>query len=144
MNLLPNEIDIDITNNSGIGLTNYRIYKIDKDLWGNSQMISIFLEDISSIEVKYKNYIILLILAVIVVLYGFFESHGDLLYSLGLAGLLVLIWFVTRKHVISIASNGGAVRDNLIAGIGKDSISKFIDQVSLAKFNRVNDLHKII
>ncbi len=54
MKLLPNEEKLITSNEDRIILTNFRITKRD-EIWGKSYRISIFLEDISSIEVHFKS-----------------------------------------------------------------------------------------
>ena len=71
MKLLPNEEKLITSNEDKIVLTNHRIQMTDS-FWGQSFTISIFLEDISSIEIKYKSNILLLILGAICVLGGFY------------------------------------------------------------------------
>jgi len=147
MKLLPNEEKVLTSNEDKIILTNYRIQMTDSE-WGQSFNISIFLEDISSIEVKYKSYIFLLILAVICVLGGFYlaSQHGgssSLIGGLVLGGIFFAIWWFTRKHVISISSDGGSSLSFLVTGMNDEIISDFIYKLSLAKYIRVNQLQKI-
>lgn len=61
MKLLPNENKLLTLNEDKIILTNLRIQMTDS-VWGQSFSISIFLEDISSIESKYKSNIVQLII----------------------------------------------------------------------------------
>ena len=61
MKLLQNEEKLITSEEDRMILTNYRITKRD-EIWGKSYKISIFLEDISSIEVHFKSNIVFLII----------------------------------------------------------------------------------
>ena len=147
MKLLPNEEKVLTSNDDKIILTNYRIQMMDKE-WGQAFNISIFLEDISSIEVKYKSHIYLLIIGIICVLAGFYmggqhSGSNSLIGGLVLGGIFIAIWWFTRSHVISIGSDGGSSLNFLVTGMSEDAINDFTDKLSLAKYNRVNLLQKI-
>ena len=73
MTLLPNEAKIITSDDEKIILTNHRIQMTDS-VWGQSFFICIFLEDISSITIKYKSNIIFIILTA--VFHSFF-SRGS-------------------------------------------------------------------
>ena len=109
MNLLPNEEKLVSSNEDKIILTNHRIHLRDS-VWGQSFTISIFLEDISSIEIKYKSNIVFMILGVICILGGFYAAGqgGNLLGGIVIGGIFLALWWFTRKHVVSVSSNGGS------------------------------------
>ena len=147
MKLLPNEEKLITSNADKIILTNHRIQMTDS-VWGQSFTISIFLEDISSMEIKYKSNILFIILGVICVLGGVYTAgqHGGseaMIGGLVLGGIFFALWWFTRKHIISISSDGGASLNFMVQGMGKDKIADFIHNVSLAKQTRVNQLHKV-
>jgi hypothetical protein len=147
MKLLPNEEKLITSNADKIILTNHRIQMTDS-VWGQSFTVSIFLEDISSIEIKYKSNILLIILGVICVLGGFYmagQSRGSegMIGGLVLGAIFFAIWWFTRKHIISIASDGGASLNFMVQGMGDEKINDFIHNVSLAKQTRVNQLAKL-
>lgn len=147
MKLLSNEEILLTSNSDKLILTNYRIQMNEKS-WGQSFSIGIFLEDISSIEVKYKSNMIMLLLGILSVLAGFYlsgKNSGDdeMLAGILIGGLLILIWWYSRKHIVSISSKGGAKLNFMVQGMGDEKISDFIHKVSLAKQNRVNQLGRI-
>jgi hypothetical protein len=147
MKLLPNEEILVSSNSDKLILTNHRIQLTEKS-WGQSFSIGIFIEDISSIEVKYKSNTILLLVGILCVLVGFYmsgKSNGneEMLGGIFLGGILILIWWLSRKHVVSITSNGGAKLNFMVQGMGDEKISDFVHNVSLAKQTRVNQLAKI-
>ena len=112
MKLLPNEERLLTSNEEKVIVTNFRIQMTDKE-WGQSFNIGIFLEDISSIEVKYSSHIILILIGIICVLGGFYlgGQHGSgeaLTIGIVFGGIFFAAWWFTRKHIISISSDGGA------------------------------------
>lgn len=147
MRFLPNEEKLITSNKDKIILTNYRIQMTDR-VWGQSFTISIFLEDISSIEIKYKSNILLLLLCTICVLGGLYiagQSNGieGMLGGVILGGIFFAMWWFTRKHIISISSDGGSSLNFIVQGMGDEKIHDFVHNVSLAKQARVNQLAKL-
>lgn len=146
MKLLPNEEKLITSNKDKIILTNHRIQMTDS-VWGQSFTISIFLEDISSLEIKYKSYILFIILGVICLYGGVYmagqEESEAMIGGLVLGGIFFALWWFPRKHIISISSDGGASLNFMVQGMGDDKIADFIHNVSLAKQTRVNQLHKL-
>ncbi len=112
MKLLPNEEQLFISKNKKMILTNHRVQMVESE-WGQSSSITIFLEDISSIEKKFKSDIWLLILAPLIILSGFFlgsfyVSEIATLAGIALGFLCLGIWWATRKRLISISSKSPA------------------------------------
>ena len=142
MKLLPNEEKLITSNEDKIVLTNHRIQMTDS-FWGQSFTISIFLEDISSIEIKYKSNILLLILGAICVLGGFYMGFKGMPLGLVLGGIFFAVWWFTRKHIISISSDGGSSLNFMVQGMGDEKINDFVHNVSVAKQTRVNQLAKL-
>jgi len=151
MKLLPNEEKLVTSNEDKIFLSNHRIQMTDS-AWGQSFTISIFLEDISSIEIKYKSNILLLILGAICVLGGFYMGGFNFIQGRGgegmisglvVGGIFFAIWWFTRKHIISISSDGGSSLKFMVQGMGDDKINDFVHNVLLAKQTRVNQLAKL-
>jgi len=138
MELLANEKTILTSNNNRVVLTDHRIIINDERL-GQAYGITIFLEDISSIENSYKSKLIYLILAGIIFIGTMYLRMGS--YGL-LGGLLFLfLWFVTRKHMIVISSNGGSSADILATYVSKQGVKEFIHQVVKAKAERIQMLN---
>lgn len=147
MKLLPNEEKLIVSNQDKIILTDHRIQMTDR-IMGQSYTISIFLEDISSIEIKYKSDTLLLVSGVICVLFALFLG-GEVGGSVGLLGfvlgiILVALWWFNRKHIVSISSKGGSALNFTVQGMGDEKIHDFIHNVSIAKQKRVNHLHQNI
>jgi len=118
----------------------------DKE-WGHSYNITIFLEDISSIEVKYSSLIIALIIAIIAGLFGLMylvnsqNSYGGpnfQVISFIISAFFFIIYMVSRTHLVSISSNGGKPLNFKVNGMKKDIIEDFIYKVQEAKIQRSN------
>jgi len=139
MNLLPNEEKLITSDNNNIVLTNYRIQMTDSE-WGQSFSISIFLENISSIEIKYKSSIILLILGAISAIASIYLKNPE---GFIICAILFAAYWFTRKHIISISSDGGSSLTFLVQGMDDEKINDFVHNVSLAKQTRVNQLYKL-
>ena len=146
MKLLPNEVILLSSNEDKVILSNHRIEMTETKM-GKSYNISIFLEDISSMEVKFNSYIILLIIGIIIVLAGIVltkQTDGaSVIAGVLLGGVLIWLWWSSRKHIIKIASKGGSVLNFMTEGMSSDKINDFIYEVSMAKLKRLNQLVKI-
>ena len=137
MKKLTNEETIITSNANKIILTNYRVYMKDKIL-GQSYSVGIFLENISSIEMKHKQRVIFLILAILNFIGGIYL--GEL--SSAIVGVLIFaaIWWFTRRHVVSISSNGGSSLDFKVTGMSDYQVENFIYELSEAKLERIERL----
>lgn len=146
MDLLINEKQILLSNDEIVVLTNYRIFMKNKS-WGNNFYISIFLEDISSVENKYTSKIIYIFYSLFCILMSVVLSNSTNLNiqqispSIGVLTAIIffVLWSSSRKNVISIASNGGSKLEFLVGGMSEKSIENFIYQVSNAKQNKLNN-----
>lgn len=141
MKLLPNEERLVSSNGDKIILTDHRIQMTDR-AWGHSFTISMFLENISSIEIKYRSNTLLLVLGIVITLGGVYmggQFHGSQPLAVGIAlgGSFLLGWWFSRKHVISISSNGGSPLNFEVQGMSEEEINHFVYRVSLAKRERV-------
>lgn len=139
MKLLPNEEVITSSDAQNVILTTERIYRIDA-VWGSSYQVSICLEDISSIESKYTSRVWLIVIAVVVVAMGFAFSDRNssaLMGSIVIAIACIIAWYMSRRHIISISSDGGAALNFEVTGMSTDAIDDFIYNVSLAKAAKV-------
>jgi len=146
MQLLPTEETLVTSNEDKVVLTTHRIKMTDKE-WGSSYSIFIFLEDISSIEVRYRSNVVFLILGCLGILSGIFisQTYSGSNINVGLiAGIVFLIlWCISRKHVISISPNGGKTLNFEIGNMAGADVDHFIDNLQTAKLKRVNNLHKV-
>ena len=147
MKFLQNEEEIISSNADKIVLTNQRIMMKD-EVWGKSFKISIFLEDISSIETHYKSNVLFLIIGAILALAGLSMSatHGGGQMAVGglvVGGICIAIWWFSRKHLVTISSDGGSHLNFVVEQMSDDKIEDFITNVQEAKLKRVNQFFKI-
>src|SRR5687768_9674527 len=99
--LFPNEELITQSDDKLVSLTTKRI-RYNSRSWGKSHLISIHLEKISSIEIRYKSWIIILLIGVLLGLAALFVGFRDssfqdeMVAGLGLSFLCILVYFITR------------------------------------------------
>ena len=150
MNLLTDEKQILLSNNENVILTNYRVYMSNKS-WGKNYTISIFLENISSVENKYSSKIkyIYYFLFCLIISYIINNNNNLMLNQIippiGIISALIFLylWYLSRQSIISISSNGGSKIEFLVDGMSDQTIENFIYEVLKAKQNRALSLNKI-
>ena len=148
MKLFTNEEKLISSNEDKIILTNYRLLISEKE-WGGTYEKSIFLEHICAIEINFISNKIFLFLAVLFVVlslsafsvssfYNTVDSAGpQFIIPLIVAILFFVIWWFSRKHIISTKSNGNVSIDFSVKGMKKESIDNFVNKVSEAKILRI-------
>lgn len=147
MMLLSNESELVSSNEGKIILTNQRIHMSDKE-WGNEYNITIFLEDISSIEMHYKSNMIFFMLGVVAGLFCFYsyasgnDSGAGGISLIATIVLFVLYW-VSRKHIVSITSHGGKALNFEAASLPEYEMQKFLAKVQEAKLQRIDQLRNL-
>ena len=139
MKYLENEQKLHALTTSDV-LTNYRISKED----GKVRM-SIFLEKISSIMVTYEKRPFYIFLAIISIISGsFFINHRhapEFAVILIMIGVLFIIsFFLSRKHIVKIYSDGGQSMELIIGSASSDTVADYIAKVESAKLERINSL----
>jgi uncharacterized membrane protein YjjP (DUF1212 family) len=133
--LLKNEQIITQSDQNIITLTNQRIRYTAKAL-GRAHIVSMMLNKVGSIELKYKNNLLLLLLAffgALITVYGYSIDDTNFLLA-GLIGTTIFtyIYFKNRKHVISISSESGKEILFHTKGMKHEDILKFINQTEEA------------
>ena len=129
-------------------LTNLRIHINEKKL-GYSYKNTIFLEDISSIEDKFTSLIIALIVGIfsgtiwLLYLFNFISPQNPnepniQFISFGVSILSNLLYWLSRKHIVSISSNGGKPIDFSVNNMNEEMIDDFIFKVQESKKQRIN------
>lgn len=135
------EKEITRSSNDVVILTTHRIRFDD-----SKHIISIMLEKVSSIEVHYSSWLICLLFGILAAVAGFVmgvNNNGQAMVAgLALGGILILIYFLTRKHVIEIASDGGTKINFQTSGMKRESILKLINQIETAKSDRFINFNK--
>lgn len=144
--LMSGESILTQSDNGHITLTTHRL-RYNNEAFSKAKIISIMLENISSIEVDYKSWFLMLVLGVFVgiagvgmSIVGANEEAPDLQKDgLGLfvvAAFCIVIYLFSRRHVISIASKGGARISFYTKKIGRGSVIEFIDKIEKAQNER--------
>jgi len=139
-NLFSGEEILTQSNKSIVTLTTHRI-RYNNSESGSAHIVSMLLENLSSIEVNYKSNPVVLALGVIIAVCGIIMSNNTHDTSIAIAGLaigavLILYYFRSRKHIISIASNGGAKIQFETGGMKRDAVIEFINKIETAKHKR--------
>jgi hypothetical protein len=142
MNLLKDELIITSTTDNIIILTNHRIRSNNSHSWGHSNTTSIMLEKVSSIQLTYKSYPILLLVAGLLALaslaiYIQQMANGEMFVPLVFTIICVIAYFSTRKHVCVVASDGGARIIFETNNMKKEELLNFIDKIEQAKQDNV-------
>ena len=146
MQLLPDEEALVRSNQDKIILTSHRIHQTAKQ-WGRSYQITIFLENISSTEKVYKSNPLYLALSTLGLVIGMttYDRAFDEKLAFGAfiaAVVFLLLWVNTRRHVVTISSNGGAKLNFLVEGMADEQVQDFFDKLEAAKAARMNQLFR--
>jgi hypothetical protein len=144
MQLLPDEELLVTSNQDRIILTSQRIHLTDKE-WGRSYQITLFLENISSIENVYKSNPVLLAIGALGLVVGIATINREYQAELAFGGftaavIFLLLWLNSRRHVVMISSNGGGKLNFLVEKMGEVEVQDFADKVQAAKANRMKQL----
>lgn len=118
------------SNDNSVLLTTHRIrYKSNQG--SKSHITSIMLKNISSIEIHYKSNQWLFYVGITFLITGIVMSPKTGLgyIGLGIGLLMMIIYWFTRRHVVSICSNGGASIDFQTKGMKQSALIDFIDTV---------------
>lgn len=144
MHLHQDEQKLFHTHRDKIILTNERICMNDKS-YGRAYSITIFLEDISSVETRYKSSPGWLFVAVLCLCYGLFglvyAGSITALTITMLTGLLCLaFWWFSRTHRVSIQAHSGKALEFLAGTFSEEQLTRFIDTLLQAKARRSREL----
>ncbi len=130
MKLISNESVISKSTNNAIVLTNYRLFHNA----GRFDFASIMVDKISSIQVKHISHFWLLVSGILFglgIIIGAFDYHLELFgIGSGIIGLaLIILFFSTRKHVISVSPDGGHPINFTTRGMSKSEIKALISKI---------------
>lgn len=115
MNSIENEKLILQSDNKQIMLTNYRL-RYHQTTSSNSDFNSIMLDKVSSIELTYDHKIWFLII-------------GILLTPVVIGIIMIIVYFITKKHVVYITPDGGQPIIFETSGMKREFLEDFIDKV---------------
>ncbi len=125
-----------------ITLTTHRIRQ-EKKTWGQVDLVSIMLEQVTSCEYSKKSRPLFLIVGLLTVGLAFYtlsQGGGDtkeIAGGLVLFGLVfIIIYFFTFKHGLFISSASAKIKLNT-KGMKDENIKSFIDKLEVAKNNRL-------
>lgn len=139
MDLFPSEEYLVQSNNDRLVLTTHRLQLTSKD-WGSSYKNILFIEDISSIEVRYSSLVIALVIGVFALIGGLMWANDSSVSQLNIATIsgiiLIIVYFLSRRYLVSITPNGGKPLNFEIGQMSTEEVNDFIDKVQLAKHAR--------
>ena len=130
--LLPGEQVVLSSDNDVLVLTTKRV-RYDSTSWGQSNLIGITLKSIASCGLTTRSTPLLIILAVVAALAAFTQRGGEMMGLFLVAAALAAAYFLTRKAVISVASNGGQEILVPTKGMAREAVLKFIEAVEAEK-----------
>ena len=137
--LFDNEAFLSKSDDGLITLTSRRL-RYNSSTLGKAHIISIALEKIASIEIHYRSWYLILITGILGL--GFelamsTENQDDAaFFGFALGAICIVVFFVTRKHVITVASDGGARINFYTRGMSRENLLHFINKIEQAKANR--------
>ena len=145
-NTLENEKVLGSSDNEGMILTNQRIHNSTGSLFGGEYM-TMNLEDISSIQVKHSSNFYFFVLAGIGAIYTLFTvmnktNENTLVLSGGLTILFIILYFSSRKKLISICSTGASKMNIEANSMNSAAISDYLDKLAKAKSERMKELRQ--
>lgn len=131
--LLDNEQIIKQSKNQIVTLSNIRVLYSAKK-WGEAHVVSILLNNISSIEIRYKSYLVLVVLAIISAIITF-VLDANFFLGISFSSICIALFLITRKHYLIISSNGGAKINLQIKGMKTNEVLAFLNQVEQTIIN---------
>jgi hypothetical protein len=139
--LLPEESVLSFTENGMVTLTTHRV-RYNNKIWGQSNFISIMLEKISSVQVLSISYPLLWILGALTVVAGLAlattRNGGtpEVIISLFIAFFLIVGYFISRRHICTITSDGGSRIIFRTENMPTAALINFVHQIEAAKHKR--------
>ena len=129
--LFNGEAIISQSSDETVTLTNKRIRSTSK-----SDAVSILLHNVSSIEVHSKSYPLLLVLAILSLLISalpLLDIHSDdmqiLFGGVAAATAFALLYFFSRKSVVSIHPHGGRKIEFSTSGMKHETVMEFVNKI---------------
>ena len=137
--LLPGEKKILSSDEDTLVLTNKRI-RYDSIETGQSNLVSMTLDSVASCGLITKSNPIILIAAAVIFLFGMMDGDDEIITVSAIVGLvLVIIFFNTKKAVLSIASNGGSEIVVSVKDMPREEVIKFINSIEREKLSQITE-----
>jgi len=139
---LPGEELVTESENKLITLTNFRLRFYSSNR-GSAYIVSLMLNRISSIEVHYRSLWFLLIPSIILIVGGLLagaQNQGDIMIAGLVIGLLLaLIYILSRKHIVTVSSMGGAKINFETKGMKRETLMNFINKIEgeILKYEKI-------
>jgi hypothetical protein len=134
MNLMPSEKVLLESTGKDLILTTHRV-RYEFEALGFGEIRSIMLEELASCAMTRTSKPIFLIIAAICFLAGLSIGRGLSAGGIVLALIFVVIYFVTRKQSLLLASAGATITYDT-RGMSPEDVKKFIDRTEAAKNER--------
>ena len=121
-------------------LSTHRI-RYETEAMGSAEIKSIMLEELASVAMVRSSNVILLILAAISLIGGVLvaasgrSNEGALIIGVIVAIVLAVLYFASRRQVLSLASAGATITVNT-QGMKLDVVKEFIERTEAAKNER--------
>lgn len=124
--------------NGELRVTTHRVRYLLKRT-GSTRFVSMMLDAITSCEVTHTSFPALIVIAVLVFLAGIAmntsrDSTPSVIGAV-LAGIVIVVYFATRRQVVRISSPSAHI-DVLLIGIGFDEAVRIVDAIEVAKTAR--------
>jgi hypothetical protein len=133
MNLMPSEKILLESDGKGLVLTTHRV-RYEFEALGSGEIRSIMLEELASCTMTRTSNPIFLIIAAICFVAGVYIGRDAFVGGV-LALIFLVIYFVTRKQSLLLASAGATITYDT-KGMSPAEIKKFIDRTEAAKNER--------
>lgn len=135
--LLPEERVVMRSDKDILTLTTRRV-RYDSSVLGGSSFISITLDSVASCSFHTKSLPLLLVLGAVALIGAFTQYGGTRLALFGIAVVLVITYFITRRSIISIGSNGGQAIHVPAGGMNRASVVEFLEAIESEKLIGIN------
>lgn len=136
--LMPGESILSYSDNGLLTLTTHRVRYLNHE-WGRANFISIMLEKVSSVQVTYLSYPVLLgaggFLILIGLLWGSQSVQAGIILILGGAAAIIA-YFAARTSVCVIAADSGAKIQFRTEGMSTETLIDMMDKIDRAKNDR--------
>jgi len=134
--LFETEENITSSTDKRVILTNKRIWKLESG-FGKARTTSIHLQKVSSVEIQYKSWLWALIIGVFFIVAGLLAVLGrseEIAVLAVIAGVvLIILYLLSRRHLITVTSDGGTKLNILTKGMSSDDVLDFVNKIEQAK-----------